>query len=119
MLNSLYPQLYAGQESPICLYALGAASEEICASCMMMSRRGVVVAMPAVSTHLGRACHIVVFAHVELANGASRAAFEQPFVDALSVEEVQTRHRSQFFSCFVVDEAHHAFHEGFVLRRRV
>ena len=54
----------------------------------------VILAVPSVCAHLGRARHIVVLAHVELADGAGRAALQKPLVDALTVEKVQAWHGS-------------------------
>ena len=70
-----------------------------------------------VGAHLIWAGHVVVFPDVEFANGACWAAFKQPLVDALSVEEVQTRHRSQLLTNFVLYQTHHALRCGFVFVR--
>ena len=70
--------------------------------------------MSAVSAHLGRTGNIVVLAHVELANRAGRAALQQPLINALSVEEVQAGHGSQFLVRLVLDQADHALRHGLI-----
>ena len=69
----------------------------------------------AICAHLSRVCHIVIFSYVKFANGAGRTSFQQPFVNAISVEEVHTGHRAQFFSRLVIDKTDHAFSLSFVL----
>ena len=54
------------------------------------------VALP-VRAHLRSAGDVVIFPDVKLADWASRAALQKPLVDALSVEEVETWHRTKLF----------------------
>ena len=57
---------------------------------------------------------IVVTLNVELANGACAASAEQPLVNAIRVEVVETGHRSNALPVFVLHDADHAFLVSFV-----
>ena len=52
--------------------------------------------------------HVVVFADVKLANGASARALQQPLVNAVRVEVVQARHRAHTVALLVIHDADHA-----------
>ena len=55
-----------------------------------------------------QALHGVVLSDVELANGASDCASEEPLVDAIAVEEVKARHRAHLLACRIFHYADHA-----------
>ena len=48
-------------------------------------------------------------AHIEFADGTSAATFEQPSIDALTMEEVHAGHSPQLLARLVLDQADHAF----------
>ena len=67
------------------------------------SYASVSLTVASIAAHLSRARHIVVLSDIEFADGAGTAAFEQPSIDALAMEEVHTGHRSQLLSRFIFD----------------
>jgi len=68
-----------------------------------------------IRAHLGSTCHVIVFTDVEVADGAGGSPFEEPFVDALSVEEVEAGHCPKFLTSLVLDLAHHALRLSFAV----